>query len=239
MLQPRPEGRENRTRREAQARERLAYWFFRLNGCLTTPNFLVHQEERNHRPTEVDVIAVRFPYRREMLSQPMEDHAVFERQDITRPSLFIVEVKPACCELNGPWSAKEEKNMERVLRAVGLFPDEEIDSAAAALYNRHKYDKSAFGVVSLIAIGDTRRDDWDRRGYEVEQVLWNDILAFVHKRFTDYADPKRQNSQWEELGRDLYRQAIFSTPEEFQHNMRQKFGLPTREQISSERNSML
>ena len=42
--------------------EKIAYWFFRINGCLTITNFLVHHERRGHFSTEVDVLAVRFPH---------------------------------------------------------------------------------------------------------------------------------------------------------------------------------
>ena len=41
--------------------ETIAYWFFRLNGCATITNFVVHPDRRGSQRTDVDVLAVRFP----------------------------------------------------------------------------------------------------------------------------------------------------------------------------------
>ena len=57
--------------------EDLGYWYFRLNGCLTTTNFVVHPEEGQEQRTDVDVLAARFPYRAELLLNPMEDDIPF------------------------------------------------------------------------------------------------------------------------------------------------------------------
>jgi len=46
----------------------VAYWFFRLNGCSTITNFVVHPDRRGSQRTDVDVLAVRFPYRHEILA---------------------------------------------------------------------------------------------------------------------------------------------------------------------------
>ena len=57
--------------------ERLAYWYLRLNGFLTIPNFVVHPDTGSNQETEVDVLGVRFPYRAENLDDPMEDDSYF------------------------------------------------------------------------------------------------------------------------------------------------------------------
>jgi len=48
--------------------ETIAYWFFRLNGCATITNFVVHPDRRGSQRTDVDVLAVRFPYWHEILT---------------------------------------------------------------------------------------------------------------------------------------------------------------------------
>lgn len=45
--------------------ERLAYWYFRLNGFLTTENFIVHPDEGKDQRTDADLLAVRFQHRAE------------------------------------------------------------------------------------------------------------------------------------------------------------------------------
>jgi hypothetical protein len=77
--------------------EDVAYWFFRLNGCLTTRNFVVYPEQQRARPqlTEADLLAVRFPWRQE---QNMVDHPLVARP---RATLFLVEIKRSGpCQFN-------------------------------------------------------------------------------------------------------------------------------------------
>ena len=53
--------------------ERLAYWYLRLNGCLTIQNFVVHPDKGREQKTDVDILAVRFPHRAELLHNSMKD----------------------------------------------------------------------------------------------------------------------------------------------------------------------
>ncbi len=43
--------------------EGVATWYLRLNGYLTTTNFILHPEMGTVQETDVDVLAVRFPWR--------------------------------------------------------------------------------------------------------------------------------------------------------------------------------
>lgn len=47
--------------------EKVAYWYFRLNGYFQIENFVVHPERRGAQRTDADLLAVRFPYRAERL----------------------------------------------------------------------------------------------------------------------------------------------------------------------------
>jgi hypothetical protein len=51
----------------------LAYWYLRLNGFLTIPNFVLHPETGGSQRTEVDVIGVRFPHRSELSVASFQD----------------------------------------------------------------------------------------------------------------------------------------------------------------------
>ncbi len=59
--------------------ESLTYWYFRLNGFFTIPNFIVHSDRGTLQRTDVDVFGIRLPNRRELLQDPMEDDEVFSR----------------------------------------------------------------------------------------------------------------------------------------------------------------
>jgi hypothetical protein len=44
--------------------EKLAYWYFRLNGFMTMESFILHDESRKGLPqrTDADIYGVRFPF---------------------------------------------------------------------------------------------------------------------------------------------------------------------------------
>lgn len=53
--------------------EKVAYWYFRLNGFLQIENFVVHPERRGGQRTDADLLAVRFPHRAERLFDDPND----------------------------------------------------------------------------------------------------------------------------------------------------------------------
>src|SRR4051812_7707383 len=82
--------------------EQDAYWYFRLNGCLTITNFVLHPDlinpgEKLTQRTDADILAVRFPHRQELLTSehPMVDARVFDGQ--AKIDIVIAEVKSSLC----------------------------------------------------------------------------------------------------------------------------------------------
>src|SRR5688572_7621938 len=137
--------------------EALAYWYFRLNGCLTITNFVVHREIGRDQRTDVDVIAVRFPYRAELLINPMQDDALVAA-DRHRTRIILAEIKVSRCNLNGPWTDPARKNMLRVLRAIGPFPRDLTPSLAEDLYEHGIHIDSLYNM-SLFCIGSERNEE--------------------------------------------------------------------------------
>jgi hypothetical protein len=116
--------------RPALTADDIAYWFLRLNGCLTIRNFLLHPERSGGLRTDADVVGVRFPYRREY---GMEDHPLFEGS--TRIEFVIAEAKAhEPCSLNGPWKDPHKTNINHLLRSIGPLPADHVVLAAEALY---------------------------------------------------------------------------------------------------------
>ena len=72
--------------------EDVAYWYFRLNGCLTIQNFVIHPDWGSDQRTDVDIIAVRFPQREELLRNSMRDDGKLF-PDRTRIRIIFAEVK--------------------------------------------------------------------------------------------------------------------------------------------------
>ncbi|MBV9469450.1 MAG: hypothetical protein JO316_20600 [Abitibacteriaceae bacterium] len=182
--------------------EQLAYWYFRLNGFLNIPNFVVHPDTGSEQRTDVDLLGVRFPYRSELLLDPMRDDEIFRR---VREKTYIVlaEVKAGVCSLNGPWTNPSRQNMQRVLRAVGALPAQEVDLASSALYQNGLYSNQLY-KVSLFCLGATESSAITEAYPHVPQVLWSHTLTFIYERFRRYQRQKVSHNQWDEQGKALW-----------------------------------
>ncbi len=181
--------------------ERVAYWYFRLNGFLQISNFIIHNAARGGQRTDADVLAVRFPYRSEMMidAMPMEDDQLFTK--ITdRPYIAIAELTKGQCKLNGPWTNRDKGNINRVLHAIGAFPPSEINRISDELYCKgFSNDSSCY--ISLIAIGDQENSELENK---CRQITWSEILAFIHSRFIKYKEQKADHDQWDDDGKFLW-----------------------------------
>lgn len=172
--------------------DRLAYWYFRLNGFLTIENFAVHDELSENTRTDADVIAVRFIEREENFLRPMRDDPRICDCN-TLANLVIAEVKTGRCALNGPWTKPECDNMQRVLRAIGCVPAKDINLAANDLYESSIW-LSRDVTIRLVAMGEYRNTDASMIG--VPQFTWDEVIDFCIGRFREYGPQKRQVSQW-------------------------------------------
>ena len=192
--------------------EGLAYWYFRLNGFLTTVNFLIHPETPRDSTTDVDILGVRFPHRLENLRRPMRDDALFT---MTRTRIYIVlaEIKLGLCDLNGPWTTPATETMRKVLRAVGAFPVDDVGRSADRLYSDGTFSDRRF-VISLCCVGARLNAQLRGRYPRVPQITWDHILDFIFGRFKDYSREKAQHSQWDENGHKLWERAEACTSTE-------------------------
>jgi hypothetical protein len=188
--------------------ERLAYWFLRLNGFLTQYNFVVHPEgpdQQGHynQQTEVDVIGVRFPHRRENRINPMRDHGLFQGDG--RVQLILAETKSTRCTLNPSWRHPANENMEKVLTAVGLLPPEHIEAAAAGLYRDGTWTDGASFSVRWVLFGMRPNRTLKAELPEVPQLTWDrEVLPFIFQRFFDYRMEKRSHGQWDADAKGLF-----------------------------------
>ncbi|MEI7988650.1 MAG: hypothetical protein WCI88_06395 [Chloroflexota bacterium] len=191
--------------------EDIACWFFRINGCSTIPNFIVHPDRRGSQRTDVDVLAVRFPFRAELLTSnnPMKDHPIFDSDK--KIDIILAEVKHEQCRLNGPWTDPQSKNMHRVLYALGAFPFDQVAEIADSLYRNGVYQNDLYRV-RLFAVGKTTNPEICPTAV---QLLWDDILSFIFDRFHEYHIQKAQHEQWNIIGGSLYNLASSSTQKEF------------------------
>lgn len=184
--------------------ERLAYWYFRLNGFLTTENFVVHPDSGTDQRTDADLLAVRFQHRSELLENPMaDDPAVADCA--TLANVIIAEVKTGRCVLNGPWTNPAAQNLRRVVKSVGCVADAGLDAACAALHGTGRWHDDVV-TIRLFAIGEAT--DTSLPIAADQQLTWHHVIQFCIDRFTSYDRVKRAVGQWAEDGRQLHTTAI-------------------------------
>jgi hypothetical protein len=186
--------------------ERAAYWYFRLNGFLQIENFVVHPGRRGSQRTDADLLGVRFPNRREFLfdhDKPMQDDVATLRVAPDRIDMVIAEIKAnGPCRLNGPWTDQDERNVDRVLAAIGCLHPDTIRLAATAIYETGEYRDDQM-QIRLAAVGREASARLSERYRQVIQLTWNQMLAFMWHRFEAYRSQKRDVQQWDLLGRRL------------------------------------
>jgi hypothetical protein len=188
--------------------EQVASWYFRLNGFLSIPGFVVHPDvPRRYPETEADLLAVRFPYSEELLDGvPMDDdNRLTALARAPKPLFLIVEVKRQACNVNGPWSNPERGNMQRVIRRLGFAPRQEVEVIAAEFYKTMHIETDG-QVLQYVAVGSQRNADLQRQYPRLLQITWRDVGQFLYRRFeafpqklppTGYA----VHDQWPDFGK--------------------------------------
>lgn len=192
--------------------EKVAYWYFRLNGFLQIENFVVHPVRRGGQRTDADLLGVRFPFRAERMFDDANDVMVDDEQRLglsrDRTDVVIPEVKTnQPCTLNGPWTCAGRENVHRVLAAIGCLPPDHIEQAASDIY-RAGIHVSKFGLrIRLVAVGRERNEELSATYPEVAQLTWPEMLAFIWDRLHRYRQQKTQVDQWDAQGRRIKRLA--------------------------------
>lgn len=182
--------------------EQLTYWYLRLNGFLTIQNFIVHPDFGSEQRTDADILGVRFPYRFELKPKTMVDDVPFT-QVTDKPFIVMAEVKTSVCNLNGPWKEPQKENLQQVLRAVGAFPESDIETVAKTIYTSGTFSNDAYHL-SLACFGKSVNSEISKNYPSVPQTLWDKVLTFIYSRFRAYPDQKASHGQWDDAGKNLW-----------------------------------
>ncbi len=189
--------------------EKVAYWYFRLNGFFQIENFYVHPSIRGGARTDADLLAIRFPYRAEGLFENppriMSDDVYNLALNSDRIDVVITEITRQKCKLNGPWTNPEKRNVNRVLAAIGCIPPEHIAEAADAVYQTGFFEYQESLRLRLVAIGNERCNKIAVESPRVTQVIWSDLLRFVCQRLQNYRHQKAETQHWDPTGHRLKR----------------------------------
>lgn len=183
--------------------EQLALWYLRLNGYLTVPNFVLHPDTPGSERTDADLLAVRFPYSREVAGTPMRRDDTLVRKD-GKIDFIIAEVKSGECRLNGPWTNPEPRNMQYVLRWLGMILESEVQEVAGELYRNQVCERGNWGL-RLACFGSRRSE---RLHHNVVQITHEEVVKFISDRFRTHADIKTSHRQWDNFIKKFYKMAV-------------------------------
>jgi hypothetical protein len=167
--------------------EELAHLYFRLNGFLTIPNYILH-DPRGQRG-EIDVLGVRLPHKVERVRGHLleDDPALGLRED--KLEMVLVEVGRGKEDFNKPW--KRQEVMEYVLRFAGFFEDEQcLANAAARLSEAQAFENDRIRIRPMLCTdAESVIEDEKRRKLQ-------GMLDFVVDRFRKHLGYKADHEQW-------------------------------------------
>jgi hypothetical protein len=186
--------------------EEVASWYFRLNGFLQIPGFVLHSDQARRAITDADLLGVRFPYSQEFLRgiRMTDDRWLSETTSPGQTLFVIAEVKTSLCHVNGPWTNRQLGGMEKVIRRIGFAREEMIQAIADSLYNTLHWQNDDF-IVQYVAMGDRTNHELTTRYRKLKQLTWPDVASFIHERFSSFGDVKGGHSQWPTFGREFAR----------------------------------
>lgn len=184
--------------------EEVGYWYLRLNGFLTTANFIVHPDEAGNQLTDIDILGIRFAHRAELLRDPMQDDPVFSAVAGNKPFIIIGEIKTGQCEINQ--SLRNSDKIHRVLRAIGVFPQNEAQDIARIISQQGNYSSNDY-FVSLCSLGNDENPNLTRVLPGTLQITWAQVLSFIYRRFERYRSRKADHDQWDRVGQLLWNAA--------------------------------
>ena len=199
-----PVHRPDPSLRQGRRAEEVASWYFRLNGFLQIPGFVLHSDQPNRAITDADLLGARFPHSQESLRGiRMADDRWMARATYPNQILItITEVKVGHCHVNGPWTDRASGGMERVIRRIGFAPDEMTREITESLYNTLHWQNDDYRV-QYVCVGQQTNHELTRRYRELQQLTWEDVAAFLWERFSSFGAIKGAPQSWPMFGREF------------------------------------
>lgn len=188
--------------------EEVAQWYFRLNGFLMIPSFVLHPDcEKPHALTDVDILGVRFPHSSERIdNRTMADDDRLLRLAPQGQTLFVmVESKSTeGCKLNGAWKQPQRGNMQRAIRRLGFTAESSVETIAQSMYRSLRW-KDDSHVLQYICIGRVSSPDYRRTYPDLVQLTWDEIASFLFSRFKAFPEKlptgETVHQQWPRFGK--------------------------------------
>jgi hypothetical protein len=172
--------------------EQLTFWYLRLNGFFPITNFVLHHEEE-HRTSDADLLAVRFPHVSEDIGGTPDDwdERFLDKWDInltTETIGVMVEVKSGHWNPNRFNNQTPEWRVRDALRRMGMLSQDQVIEATDELCNKPVTRVCGFTSMKLF-IGNGRISG-EAPWFHVELDA---VDQFVCKRMSKYYDRKSRD----------------------------------------------
>jgi len=167
--------------------EELVYWYLRLNGFFPIIDFVVHRCPEIKYSTDIDVLAVRFPYVYEEIGGQPEDwdktlFGLFD--DLSLPIGLIAEVK------TGKVNIKELFKPKIVEYATGRFGFVKVFKKYSKSISENALivEPEKFQVAKILfSYRDNERND------QFFQIPLSHVQTFLQNRILEYPKEKFQD----------------------------------------------
>ncbi|MEO2015171.1 MAG: hypothetical protein ABGZ53_12445 [Fuerstiella sp.] len=198
--------RDRISEQQGKRAQEVATWYFRLNGFLHIPEYVLHSDQQGRAVTDADLLGVRFPYSHVSIRDitMVDDRWVSEVTYPGQTLIVIAEVKTGKCHVNGPWTDPKREGMEKVVRRIGFVKEEMIPEITKKLYDTLHWYNDDFRV-QYVAVGERTNHELTRRYRALKQLTWADIAHFLFERFHSFGTVKGIHDQWPRFGREFAR----------------------------------
>ena len=190
------------------ASEWTCVWYLRLNGYFTMPNFIAHG--RPAAKTDVDVLAIRLGHSFEANFQ--DDKGQLKIPDRGTDVVFVEVKEDYIGTLNGPWANRAVGALDYVLKRVGIVPASHVKAVADALYDKRSFIGDGF-TVRICAFGASASKGLVSQG--IIFVDWKSVFEFIHNRFRDNNEFKRDHCVWDGFGKYLWQNVESCPPTDY------------------------
>jgi len=166
--------------------EEIVYWYLRLNGFFPLKNFVIHRTQYTNYSSDVDIIAVRFPFVFEEIGgQPGDwDKTLFDFFDPTLPIGLLCEVK------TGRVKVHEIFRPQNISYAVGRFGFVEDPAEISENISQKAYfvEQRKFQIAKILFSNrDTVQND------QFFHISLTHTRRFLQTRISNYPKEKFQD----------------------------------------------
>ncbi len=210
----------------ADKAEIVVRWYLRFNRYFGIENLVLHEPRHGVVPQggEVDVLAVRFPYSKELAGFEIPSHPKIIDPEAEKNSLIdlvIAEVKSGRkTNLNTVWRGEDPDGtkvgrISYLIRWVGFFKDEaEIQDIASELRQKYRCRRNGY-LLRLVYFSPKERRQI--RALNIPEITFRDIAEFfVSDRTPCWEEHglglRSCHDQWDPLIKEIWRRADPYTP---------------------------